>query len=124
ELDRIAATLEKMQDISCNAPGIIAINGITGGGGTYTYTVTGPDGFVITDTTDNPIEIPANSPAGDYNVVINDQFGCDLNLGSVRLELTPNPIIDSILVDNCEVPNTITVNATSEVGAKILYSMD
>ncbi|MGI9552175.1 MAG: beta strand repeat-containing protein [Aurantibacter sp.] len=124
ELNPITATLNKLSDISCSAPGLISIENINGGGGTFTYTVTGPAPFVtISGTPDNPIAIPANSPAGNYNVTITDQFGCFTNLGPIALTLTPNPTIDSMVVDNCSSPTSLTINATS--GApQILYSID
>ncbi|MDO6491371.1 MULTISPECIES: T9SS type B sorting domain-containing protein [unclassified Cellulophaga] len=124
ELDDITATLNKIQDISCATPGLIQIENINGGGGTYTFTVTGPAPFTtITGTTDNPIEIPANSPAGTYNVTIQDQYSCAKDLGDVIMTLTPNPTIDSIDIDNCAIPNTLRVYATS-TAAQILYSID
>ncbi|PKB42660.1 gliding motility-associated-like protein [Cellulophaga sp. RHA19] len=124
ELDDITATLNKIQDISCATPGLIQIENINGGGGTYNFTVTGPAPFTtITGTTDNPIEIPANSPAGTYNVTIQDQYSCAKDLGDVIMTLTPNPTIDSIDIDNCAIPNTLQVNATS-TAAQILYSID
>jgi len=124
ELDPITATLNKLSDISCNAPGLISVENIAGGGGTFTFTVTGPVPFVtITATSDNPIAIPANSPAGNYNVTITDQFGCSTNLGPINLDLTPNPTIDSMVVDNCASPTSLTINATS-TAPQILYSVD
>lgn len=124
ELDPITATLNKLSDISCNAPGLIAIENIQGGGGDYTYTVTGPAPFVtITGTPDNPVEIPVNSVAGSYNVTITDQYGCSTNLGTVVLDLTPNPTIDSMVVDNCASPTSLTINASS-TATQILYSID
>ncbi len=124
ELDDITATLNKIQDISCATSGLIQIENINGGGGTYTFTVTGPAPFTtITGTTDNPIEIPANSPAGTYNVTIQDQYSCAKDLGDVIMTLTPNPTIDSIDVNNCAIPNTLQINATS-IATEILYSID
>jgi len=124
ELNPITATLNKLSDISCNAPGLISIENINGGGGTFTFTVTGPAPFTtITGTSDNPISIPPNSPAGNYNVVITDQFGCFTDLGPIALTLTPNPTIDSMVVDNCASPTSLTINATSGA-AQILYSID
>jgi gliding motility-associated-like protein len=124
ELDPITATLNKLQDISCNNPGLIAIENIAGGGGTYTFDVTGPVPFVaITGTFDNPIEIPANSPSGNYNVTITDQYGCSTNLGPINLDLSPDPTIDSMVVDTCVSPTTLTINATS-TAPQILYSID
>ncbi|KAB7528637.1 T9SS type B sorting domain-containing protein [Flagellimonas olearia] len=124
ELDPLSGTPNVLQDISCNAPGLIEVQNPLGGGGIYTYTVTGPVPFVtITTTSDNPIEIPANSPAGTYAVEIQDQFGCSMPLGTVDLDLTPNPTITGIAVDNCTDPATVTITATT-TAAQIFYSLD
>jgi gliding motility-associated-like protein/uncharacterized repeat protein (TIGR01451 family) len=124
ELDPLSGTPVVLQDISCNAPGLIEVQNPLGGGGIYTYTVTGPAPFVtITTTSDNPIEIPANSPAGTYAVEIQDQFGCSMPLGTVDLDLTPNPTITGIAVDNCTDPATVTITATT-TAAQIFYSLD
>ena len=124
ELDPLSGTPVVLQDISCNAPGLIQIQNPLGGGGIYTYTVTGPAGFTtITSTSDNPIEIPANSPAGNYDVTMEDQYGCGVNLGTVPLTLTPNPTIDSILIDSCSIPITVTINATT-TAPQVFYSLD
>ncbi|MBU2995899.1 T9SS type B sorting domain-containing protein [Cellulophaga baltica] len=124
ELEEITADLNKIEDISCATPGLIEIQNINGGGGNYSYTVAGPLPFLtITGTTDNPIEIPANSPAGSYNVTIQDQYSCSKDLGDVIMTLTPNPTIDSIEINNCANPNSLTINATS-TATEILYSID
>ncbi|MCL6266633.1 T9SS type B sorting domain-containing protein [Flagellimonas myxillae] len=124
ELDPLTGTPVVLQNISCDNPGLIQVQSPFGGGGTYTYTVTGPAPFVtITSTSDNPIEIPANSPAGNYDVTMEDQYGCSSPLGTVALTLTPNPTIDSTNVDNCSDPATVTINATSGA-AQIFYSLD
>lgn len=124
ELDPLTGTPVALQNISCDNPGLIQVQSPFGGGGIYTYTVTGPAPFVtITSTSDNPVEIPANSPAGNYHVTIEDQYGCSTALGNVALTLTPDPTIDSIDVDNCTDPSTVTINATSGA-AQIFYSLD
>lgn len=124
ELNPIAASLNKVQDITCEGPGIILVENIQGGGGTYNFTVTGPAPFTtITGTTDNPIEIPANSPAGDYDVVIGDQYGCSAPALSVNMSLSANPTITSIDVNNCSTSPSVTVNATS-ASPTIFYSLD
>ncbi|WP_276389030.1 T9SS type B sorting domain-containing protein [Eudoraea chungangensis] len=124
ELDQINASLSKVQDITCNAPGIISVDNVIGGGGIYTYTVTGPVGFTtISNTPDNPIEIAANSPAGDYFVRVEDQFGCFSDFGPINLLLSPNPTIDAIAVENCSSDPSLTITASS-TAAQILYSND
>ena len=124
ELDPITASLSVIQDISCESPGFILVDNILGGGGTFTYTVTGPAPFVtITGTADNPIPIAANSPAGTYNVEIQDQYGCSTNLGGIALNLSPNPTIDAVAIDNCGGAAQVQVTA-STVSAQILYSLD
>lgn len=124
ELDPLTGTPVALQNISCDNPGLIQVQSPFGGGGIYTYTVSGPAPFVtITSTSDNPIEIPANSPAGNYHVTIEDQYGCSAPLGNVPLTLTPNPTIDAINVDNCTDPSTVTITASS-TAPQIFYSLD
>src|SRR5690606_22270962 len=62
-------------------------------------------------------------PEGTYTVSMGDQYGCTMPLGTVDLELTPNPTIDSISVDNCDAPITVNITATS-TAAQIFYSID
>lgn len=117
ELAPLSATAVVTRDISCNLPGLISINGISGGGGApYTYDVTGPVGFIaLTGTTDNPVEIPVNSPAGNYTVTLYDQYSCPLVLNTVSLSLAPNPTI-SVSQDNCTSPITVTAVGASAAG--------
>jgi len=124
ELDVLSGSPAVLQDITCSNPGLIQIPDISGGGGTYYYDVTGPAGFAgVSGTLDNPIEIPANSPAGTYNVSVADQYGCSQSLGSVHLDLAPNPTIDSIVVDNCD--TQADVNIVMATGAMpFYYSLD
>lgn len=125
ELDPITANLNALQQISCEAPGLIAIENIQGGGGTFTYTVTGPAPFAtITGTTDNPIAIPANSPAGDYYVAITDQYGCSAPLGFETMTLAENPVVTSLNVDNCSATTTVTIQGSSPAFPSLLYSID
>ncbi|MEP3211410.1 MAG: T9SS type B sorting domain-containing protein [Maribacter sp.] len=125
ELDAITATLNPVQDISCEAPGLILVENIQGGGGTFTYTVTGPAPFVTqTSTPDNPIEIPVNSPAGDYHVTITDQFGCSSAVLTTSLTLSENPTITSLNVDNCAATTTVTIQGSSPAFPALLFSID
>ena len=124
ELDPITATLSVIQDISCENPGYILIDDILGGGGGFTYTVNGPAPFTaISGTADNPIAIPANSPAGTYTVDIQDQYGCSASLGGIALNLAPNPTIDAVDIDNCGGAAQVNITASSS-SAQILYSID
>ncbi|WP_350287513.1 T9SS type B sorting domain-containing protein [uncultured Croceitalea sp.] len=123
QLDPISGSLRKIQDISCEDPGMIAIDNLQGGGGTYTFNVTGPLTF---STGDNPIQIPANSPGGSYTIEIVDQFGCSkpAPFDSITLDLAPNPVISTVDVNNCGTTSIVTINATSAGSALILYSID
>ena len=132
ELDPLAGTPTVLQNISCDAPGLVQIQNPTGGGGIYTYTLFHDinntpanlaDDITITTTTDNPIEVPANSAAGSYRVSAQDQYGCSNELGFVSLTLTPNPTIDAIAVNNCTNPATVNITASS-TAPQILYSID
>ncbi|MDP5230965.1 MAG: T9SS type B sorting domain-containing protein [Cellulophaga sp.] len=123
ELDPITATLNAIEHISCENPGLILVENLQGGGGTYSYTISGPSGFNLTGTADNPIEIPANSLSGAYNVQVSDQFGCSYNLGDVTMTLTANPVITDVVVANCTAVASVTITATTSA-ASMLYSLD
>ncbi|PIB26929.1 T9SS type B sorting domain-containing protein [Maribacter sp. 4G9] len=123
ELAPLSATATATRDISCNLPGLISITGITGGGGApYSYDITGPAGFTaLTGTLDNPVEIPVNSPAGNYTVTLFDQYGCSFVTNTVTLSLTPNPTL-SVTQDNCVSPITVNAVGTSAAG-NLRYAM-
>ena len=123
ELAPLAATATVTRDISCNLPGLISITGISGGGGApYTFDVTGPAGFTaLTGTTDNPIQIPVNSPAGNYVVTLYDQYNCSLALNTVSMSLAPNPTL-AVSQDNCTEPITVTAVGNSAAG-NLRYAM-
>ncbi|MFS4467369.1 T9SS type B sorting domain-containing protein [Maribacter sp. 2210JD10-5] len=128
ELAPLSGTAVVTRNISCNLPGLISINGISGGGGApYSYDVTGThptdlDAFgnpvvvyTATGTTDNPVQIPVNSPAGNYTVTLYDQYSCPLVLNSVAMTLSPNPTL-TVAQDNCSAPITVTATGNSAVG--------
>lgn len=114
----ITATVTETKEIGCNQTGLISVTNINGGTAPYTFDITGPAGFTaITATSQNPIEIPANSPAGDYNITITDVYGCTTSAPyTVAMTLTPNPIITDIQVTNCDGNIELTISATSLVG--------
>ncbi|WP_243834442.1 T9SS type B sorting domain-containing protein [Maribacter caenipelagi] len=122
-LDEITGDTQSIQDISCESPGLILIDNLQGGGGNYFYTITGPAPFAnITATGDNPIEIPAGSPAGTYTVDVEDQFGCSYSLNDVNMIFTAAPIIVDVVIANCDTNASVTINATGT--GTILYSID
>ena len=117
ELAPLAGNATATRDISCNLPGLITITGVSGGGGApYRYDVAGPSGFTsIVGTTNNPVQIPVNSPAGAYTVTLYDQYSCPLVLNTVNLSLAPNPTI-AVIHDNCASPITVTATGSSAAG--------
>ncbi|MDO6470550.1 T9SS type B sorting domain-containing protein [Maribacter sp. 1_MG-2023] len=123
ELEIITGVAKSEQDISCENPGLILIENVQGGGGDYFYTITGPATFTtITATGDNPIEIPAGSPAGTYTVNVEDQYGCSYPLNAVTMSFTAAPVIDDVVISNCDTNASVTINATGT--GTILYSID
>ncbi|PCJ97741.1 MAG: hypothetical protein COA50_04700, partial [Flavobacteriaceae bacterium] len=123
ELAAIAATLSSPQNITCNLPGLILIDNITGGGGTFNYTVTGPVGFItITGTTDNPVEIIPGSPAGTYTVVVEDQYGCSFN-DTVDVDLDLRPEISLAVVSNCPGEGEFQLTVTLDVAGIGPYTL-
>ncbi len=117
ELPPLNATAVWQRDISCNLPGLISIDGISGGGGRpYTYDVSGPLGFTtLTGTTDNPVQIPVNSPAGGYTVTLYDQYSCPRVLNAVTMALAPNPTL-TVTKDNCAAPLSLLATGASAAG--------
>ena len=118
ELNVLTAIPVHQRDISCNLPGLIEVTSIVGGGGgPYTYDLAGPLGFTaLTGISNNPIQIPVNSPLGDYTVTIKDQYGCPVTLlPAITMSLSPNPTI-SVAMDNCSAPNSLTITAGSAAG--------
>ena len=123
ELAPLNATATVTRDISCNLPGLISITGISGGGGApFSYDVSGPAGFTaLTGTLDNPVEIPVNSPAGNYTVTLFDQYGCSFVTNTVPMTLSANPTL-TVTKDNCAAPITVTAVGTSAAG-NLRYAM-
>ena len=121
----LVATANHLRDISCSLPGLIQITNLYGGGGKpYTFDLTGPTGFTsMTGLVSNPVQIPVNSPSGDYTVSVNDQFGCPIVLAPITMKLSSAPSIDSVEIGNCKTPLAITINASGGTG-NYLYSID
>ncbi|WP_076547792.1 T9SS type B sorting domain-containing protein [Maribacter ulvicola] len=123
ELESITGVVKSDQDISCENPGLILIENVQGGGGTYFFTISGPAPFAtITATGDNPIEIAANSPAGTYTVEVEDQYGCSYPLNDVTMNMMPAPTITNVAIVNCNTNASVHITATGT--GTILYSID
>lgn len=124
QLPVTAGSATEMRPISCSQPGLIQVTNINGGTGPYTFTVNGPAGFTsIVGTNQNPIEIPSNSPAGNYDITVTDVYGCATSAPvTVAMSLTPNPTIDDIQVSNCNGPASVNVTASSAAG-QLRYAM-
>ncbi|WP_411029371.1 T9SS type B sorting domain-containing protein [Spongiimicrobium sp. 3-5] len=129
ELNPITGTPAVLADITCANPGLVEINSIFGGGGTYTYTLSSPNFTGDIVTTDNPVEVPISqlvdatiSPT-NITVTVADQYGCGASLGTIPINVSQNPTIDNIAVANCAVPLGITITANNGL-APYLYSID
>ncbi|WP_343486871.1 T9SS type B sorting domain-containing protein [Allomuricauda sp. d1] len=129
ELNPITGTPNVLQNITCDNPGLVEIQSVFGGGGTYTYTLTSTNFVAPIVTTDNPVEIPianlvdATITPFNVDVSVADQYGCTNPLGTVSITVAQNPNIDSITVANCTTPFSITVIASGGSGT-YLYSID
>ncbi len=129
ELNPITGTPNVLQDITCASPGLIQIQNIVGGGGTYTYTLSSANFIVDIISASNPVQVPMTNlvdpTATPFNIDVSatDQYGCSDILGTVSINVSQNPIIDTMMVDSCDYPISLTINATS-AAAQILYSID
>jgi hypothetical protein len=120
ELPEITANASVLRNISCNQTGLIQMSNLNGGNGSYTFTVSGPGGFTtLTNITQNPITIPAASPAGTYTIQVNDTNGNSCGIvtaPTVSMTLTPNPTITSVTAANCSGTIEITAVGNSATG--------
>ncbi|WP_233901005.1 T9SS type B sorting domain-containing protein [Tenacibaculum piscium] len=125
--------LNKLKDITCASPGQIRIDGVTGGFGDYTYTVTG-----ITNSTQvTPITIPTGKSTFDVTyadvtdksldvevtILVTDKNQCSFELPKVTLKVSENPTINSVTVNSCGAVNSIDINTTGGL-APYQYSLD
>ncbi|WP_224485333.1 T9SS type B sorting domain-containing protein [Robertkochia aurantiaca] len=131
ELDPITGTPDVLQDITCEQNGLIEIQNLIGGGGDYTITLTSTDFVNPITSNDLVIEVPLSNISDptvssiNINVSVEDQFGCAENLGNVTMNIAQPPVIDAVVVDNCSVQPSITVNPdTTEGLAPYYYSID
>ncbi|SOU87228.1 Putative adhesin precursor SprB [Tenacibaculum dicentrarchi] len=125
--------LNKLKDITCASPGQIRIDGVTGGFGDYTYTVT-----AITNSTQaTPITIPTGINTFDVlyadvtdksldvevTITVTDKNQCSFELPKATLKVSQSPTINAVTVNSCGAVNTIDINTTGGFG-KYQYSLD
>ncbi|WP_291787994.1 T9SS type B sorting domain-containing protein [Maribacter sp.] len=129
ELDPITYIPAVLNDITCANNGIIQIQNIQGGGGTYTYTLSSSNFTSNIVTTLNSIEVPISNlndvtaTPFDINIDVTDQYGCTVVTQTVSMNTAQSPSIDSISIANCATPLSLTVNATGGTGT-YLYSIN
>ncbi|SFR57839.1 gliding motility-associated C-terminal domain-containing protein [Maribacter stanieri] len=129
ELDPITYTPAVLNDITCANNGIIQIQNIQGGGGTYTYTLSSSNFTSNIVTTLSSIEVPISNlddvtvTPFDINIDVTDQYGCTVVTQTVSMNTAQSPSIDSISIANCATPLSLTVNATGGTGT-YLYSIN
>ncbi len=125
--------LNKLKDITCASPGQIRIDGVTGGFGDYTYTVT-----AITNSTQaTPITIPTGINTFDVlyadvtdksldvevTITVTDKNQCSFELPKATLTVSQSPTINPVTVNSCGAVNTIDINTTGGSG-DYQYSLD
>jgi gliding motility-associated-like protein len=129
ELDPITGTPNVLTHITCANPGLLEIQSVFGGGGTYTYTLTSTNFVSDIVTSDNPVEVPisnlVDATATPFNVDVSvaDQFGCTNPLGTVPMTISQNPSITGITTANCTIPFSVTIGASGGT-TPYLYSID
>ncbi len=118
--------LNKLKDITCASPGQVRIDGVTGGFGNYTYTVTGITNSSLT----TPITIPTGINTFDVlyadvtdksldvevTITVTDKNQCSFELPKATLKVSQSPTINAVTVNSCEAVNTIDINTTGGSG--------
>ncbi|MBE7690325.1 T9SS type B sorting domain-containing protein [Tenacibaculum piscium] len=118
--------LNKLKDITCASPGQIRIDGVTGGFGDYTYTVTGITNSSLT----TPITIATGINTFDVlyadvkdksldvevTITVTDKNQCSFELPKATLTVSQSPTINAVTVNSCGAVNTIDINTTGGSG--------
>ncbi len=123
-----ASSVTVTQNVTCGGGnnGAITINGISGGTPNYEYTLSGPTSDRWSDVTTTPNFVISNLPAGAYQVVIRDRYGCMSSTYNVTIT-QPTPIsITAVSVTDivgCGGSGTgaISVTASGGTGALNYY---
>ncbi|MCG8882778.1 T9SS type B sorting domain-containing protein [Tenacibaculum finnmarkense] len=128
-----AGNLEKVKDITCASAGKVRIDGVNGGFGDYTYTVTGITNSSLT----TPITIPTGINTFDVlyadvtdksldvevTITVTDKNQCSFELPKATLTVSQSPTINPVTVNSCGAVNTIDINTTGGL-APYQYSLD
>ncbi|WP_193700535.1 T9SS type B sorting domain-containing protein [Tenacibaculum piscium] len=118
--------LNKLKDITCASPGQIRIDGVTGGFGDYTYTVTGITNSSLTmpitiatgintfdvlyaDVKDKSLDV-------EVTITVTDKNQCSFELPKATLTVSQSPTINAVTVNSCGAVNTIDINTTGGSG--------
>ncbi|EAQ42737.1 T9SS type B sorting domain-containing protein [Polaribacter sp. MED152] len=124
----INGSISVLRDITCNQPGIVNIDAISGGFGDYTFTLTSTNFINPIITQDRAVEIDVNNLvdatiASTINVAVSDEFSCLKDLGNVVINISEKPEIQNITSNLCTLNNSITINASKGL-APYFYSID
>ncbi|WCC41285.1 T9SS type B sorting domain-containing protein [Tenacibaculum finnmarkense] len=129
----IKGNLNKLDDITCALPGQIRIEGVNGGFGDYTYTVT----TITNSSLTTPITIPTGINTFDVlyadvtdksldvevTITVTDKNQCSFELPKATLTVSQSPTTKIVNVNSCGVTNSIEINTTSGL-APYRYSID
>ncbi len=127
----ITGTPALVSGITCDTPGFINVPDITGGWGSFTYTISSTNFTADIVSTDSSVEIPyanlVNTSLTTFiaSVTVVDQYGCTplpINLGDVTVTIAQPGAIDNVAISNCSAPYSITVTPTP--GPDYVYSID
>lgn len=118
KLDPITATVSQTHTITCETNGTLDVLNTKGGGGTYTYKILPvTPGLTFTTpiaTGSNRIQIIKDNiampalpidPVAPYSftvsVTVEDQYGCDKDLGAYTFTVLPAPKINKVTLNGC-----------------------
>ena len=93
---------------------------VTGGGGSYTYTWTGPNYFSAQPSA--TILNASEAQSGVYSLAVTDQFGCTSEAASAQITITTAPPLPAIVAGAsvCE-GQSFTLNTTAYSGAQTYH---
>ena len=93
---------------------------VTGGGGNYTYTWTGPNYFSSQPSA--TILNASEAQSGVYSLAVTDQFGCTSDAASAQITITTAPPLPAIVAGAsvCE-GQSFTLNTTAYAGAQTYH---